>query len=158
MHLPRGVNTFCRPAAVESTGLRDAMATELPGRASRQIILVVDDDCDQRSAFGEMLTFAGYEVVIACDGQEALELLRGGLRPTVIVLDLAMPRMSGWAFLERLRGAERSMIPVLVTSGDARARPPTGADACLDKPVDAGTLRTVVRRLSSSASALVPRG
>jgi CheY-like chemotaxis protein len=128
------------------------MSTELAGRPGGQTILVVDDDCEQRSVFGELLRLAGYEVVVACDGQDALELLAAGLRPAVIVLDLAMPRMDGWAFLERLRGAEHSRIPVLVTSGDAHGQRPAGADACLDKPVDAGVFRSAVSRLSSAAS------
>src|SRR5512133_3936173 len=75
VRLPRVVNTFPLPRWSEATGVvRVRMASELSGRPSGPIILVVDDDCDQRSAFGEMLTLAGYEVVIACDGQEALEL------------------------------------------------------------------------------------
>lgn len=129
------------------------MATALTGRT----ILVVDDDCDQRSVVAELLTLAGYDVVAACDGQDALELLARGLHPILIVLDLAMPRMSGWAFLERLRGPERSTVPVLVTSGEAHGAPPAGADAWLDKPVDAAVLRAVVGRLSS-ASGERPRG
>jgi CheY-like chemotaxis protein len=119
-------------------------------------VLVVDDDCDQRSAFAELLRIAGYEVVVACDGQDALELLDAGLRPAVIVLDLAMPRMSGWAFLERLRERGRSRIPVLVTSGDASDRPPSGADGCLRKPVDAGAFRSEVGRLSSAHGGVTP--
>jgi CheY-like chemotaxis protein len=121
-------------------------------------ILVVDDDCDQRSAFADLLAFAGYVVVVACDGQEALDLLAGGLRPAVIVLDLAMPRVSGWTFLERVRATEHSSVPVLVTSGDARVRPPIGAHACLDKPVDAGVFRSLVGQLCSTAGGHVPQG
>jgi CheY-like chemotaxis protein len=134
------------------------MSTELTGRPGSQTILVVDDDCEQRAAFDELLTLAGYQVVVACDGQDALELLRGGLRPTVIVLDLAMPRMSGWVFLEHLRGPEQSSVPVLVTSGDTPSRAPSGADACLHKPVDAGVFRSEIGRLSSAASGRVSRG
>lgn len=134
------------------------MPMELTGPPSGQTILVVDDDCEQRAAFDELLTLAGYEVVVACDGQQALELLRDGLRPTLIVLDLAMPRMSGWAFLEHLRGPEQSSIPVLVTSGEAPDPPPSGADACLHKPVDVGVFRSEVGRLSAAAGGRAPRG
>ncbi|HEX9050799.1 MAG TPA: response regulator [Anaeromyxobacter sp.] len=133
------------------------MATEATRPTAGRTILVIDDDGEQRALLGELLTLAGYAVVVACDGQDALELLRGGLRPAVIVLDLAMPRMSGWTFLERLRGPERSSIPVLVTSGDARARPPSGADGCLLKPVDAGAFRSEIGRLSSARRAGTPR-
>jgi CheY-like chemotaxis protein len=124
---------------------------------SGRTILVVDDDCDQRSAFADLLAYAGYQVAVACDGQEALDLLAEGLRPAVVVLDLAMPRMSGWAFLERLRATEHASVPVLVTSGDARARPPVGADACLDKPVDVAAFRSLVGQLCSAAGGFVPQ-
>jgi CheY-like chemotaxis protein len=121
------------------------------GRPSARTILIVDDDCDLRTVVAELLSLAGYEVAVACDGQDALELLWRGLRPMLIVLDLAMPRMSGWAFLERLRGPERSSVPVLVTSADVREEQlPAGADACLRKPVDATLLRALVGRLSSA--------
>jgi CheY-like chemotaxis protein len=134
------------------------MPTALTGQRGDRTILVVDDDCDQRAVAAELLTHAGYDVVAACDGQDALERLQSGLRPSLIVLDLAMPRMSGWAFLERLRGPERSTVPVLVTTGDAQARPPAGADACLDKPLDAAVFRSVVGRLSSAARPQDPVG
>lgn len=127
------------------------MGAAMGGALARHTVLVVDDDCDQRSAAAELLALAGYDVVVACDGQEALELLWAGLHPVLIILDLAMPRMSGWAFLERLRGVERSTVPVIVTSGEPRASPPAGADAWLGKPVDLAQLRAVVGRLSSAA-------
>jgi CheY-like chemotaxis protein len=125
---------------------------------SGRTILVVDDDPDQRAVAAELLTLIGYEVVVACDGHDALELLRAGLRPRVIVLDLAMPRMNGWAFLEHLRGPERSAVPVVVTSGDVGTRRPEGADLCLEKPIDPSELRSAVARLDAAAPDLVPNG
>lgn len=159
MHLRAGVNRFLLPAR-ERCGRTEysAMPPGSKGADAGRTILVVDDDCDQRSAFADLLAYAGYQVVVACDGQEALDLLFGGLSPAVIVLDLAMPRMSGWAFLERVRATEHSSVPVLVTSGDARARPPIGADACLDKPVDARVFRSLVGQLCSAAAGQVPQG
>jgi two-component system chemotaxis response regulator CheY len=118
-------------------------------RATRFTILVVDDDADQRAAVSDLLLARGYAVVVACDGQEAVELLESGLRPSVIVLDLNMPRMDGWAFLRHLRGAAHSSVPVLVTSAAARERRPAGADACLEKPVEPEGLGAIVRRLSA---------
>lgn len=125
------------------------------GSAGRTI-LVVDDDPEQRAVAAELLTVVGYDVVVACDGQDALELLRAGLRPSVIVLDLAMPRMDGWAFLDRLRGPERSAVPVVVTSGDVATRRPEGADLCLEKPIDPTELRSAVARLDPAARDEVP--
>jgi CheY-like chemotaxis protein len=114
-------------------------------------ILVIDDDEEQRSCLAELLSCAGYEVAVAGDGQHALELLGDGLQPALIVLDLTMPRMDGWAFLEHLRGS-RATIPVLVTSAAVTQRPPIGADACLEKPLDARAFREAVARLSRAGA------
>ncbi len=126
-------------------------ATGESGGSREGPVLVIDDDPDQRTALAELLSERGYSVVLARDGQEALELLQGGLCPRVIVLDLTMPRMDGWTFLAHLRGAACSDVPVLVTSAVARERPPAGADACIEKPVEAAHFRATVARLSSGA-------
>jgi CheY-like chemotaxis protein len=120
---------------------------------TRSTILVVDDEADQRAAISDLLSARDYAVVVACDGQEAAKLLEAGLRPSVIVLDLDMPTMDGWAFLRHLRGATHSSVPVLVTSAAARDGPPTGADACLEKPVEPEGLRALVGRLSRVSAA-----
>jgi two-component system chemotaxis response regulator CheY len=124
-----------------------AAAESASGRRDRTV-LVVDDDAIQRAAVAELLSSRGYEVVVACDGQEAVELLQDGLRPSVIVLDLTMPRMDGWTFLAHLRRIAHSAVPVLVTSAAASERPPAGADACLEKPIKAAQLREMVAWLS----------
>ena len=61
-------------------------------------ILIVDDDKDVRIALAELLEGEGYTVAGAHNGQEALQLMRGGLHPAVILLDLMMPVMDGWDF------------------------------------------------------------
>jgi two-component system response regulator MprA len=127
--------------------------TTLEGDRGRGPILVVDDDVDQRACVTELLSLKGYAVVVACDGQDALDQLSGGLRPLVIVLDLAMPRMDGWSFLERLRGPVHSTVPVLVTSATVAERPPAGADACMEKPLDCGAFSALVARLFAGACA-----
>jgi CheY-like chemotaxis protein len=116
-------------------------------------ILVVDDDADARLAYAALLSAHGYSVVVASDGGEAVDLLEAGLRPSVIVLDLNMPTMDGWAFLRHLRRTARSAIPVVVTSGDVRERPAMGEDAWLEKPVAPDRFYAIVARLSADASA-----
>jgi two-component system, chemotaxis family, chemotaxis protein CheY len=118
-------------------------------RPTGSTILVVDDDAVQRASVSDLLSTRGYAVVVACDGQEAVELLESGLRPRVIVLDLNMPRMDGWAFLRHLRGAAHSSVPVLVTSAAAREPTPTEADARLEKPLEPEGLRAMVGRLAA---------
>lgn len=120
------------------------------GETRAQTILVVDDDEAQRTVVAELLSARGYAVVVARDGEDAVALLEAGLRPCLIVLDLAMPKMDGWAFLAHLRETARSPVPVLVTSATSRERPPEGADACLEKPFEAAQLRAEVARLSTA--------
>lgn len=66
-------------------------------------ILVVEDDNGIRESIVEILGYEGFQVHSACDGQEALDLLAGGLTPCWILLDLTMPRMDGIEFLKHIR-------------------------------------------------------
>jgi CheY-like chemotaxis protein len=79
-------------------------------------ILVIDDDSDIREVVGEALQFAGYEVATARDGREGLAQARS-FRPTLILLDLMMPTMSGWEFrAAQLRDEALADIPVVVVT------------------------------------------
>ena len=81
-------------------------------------ILVVEDDAALRAMVGELLQDRGYAVETAETGQAAWEELRNGSRPCLILLDLMMPSMTGWDFLQKIR-TEPSLdgIPVVVLSG-----------------------------------------
>lgn len=113
-------------------------------------VLVVDDDEGFRAIVMELLEGFGYEVLAAENGVEALDLLRGGLRPCVILLDLMMPKMNGWEFLESRRHEPAlAQIPVAVLSGvdDLRTKAASlGVNASLRKPVDLDTLLGVIER------------
>ena len=91
-------------------------------------VLVVDDDDDFRVLIRAQLHNAGYEVLDARDAASAMHIART-MRPDVITVDLLMPGLDGWDFIERLRGEEAlSRIPVIVVSGvpeagDSRRRP-----------------------------------
>jgi CheY-like chemotaxis protein len=115
--------------------------------APKCTILVVDDDEGIREALAEILELSGYRVAVAADGQVAVDMLEVGLEPAAIILDLMMPRMDGWTFLDRLRHDPKHQgIPVVVTSAVAWETPP-GADACLQKPFDIAQLDRAVARL-----------
>ena len=91
------------------------------GEAERRALVVEDDD-DIRDVVSMLLTVLGFEVRDAANGELALEVLRSGWLPTLIVLDLMMPVMNGWAFRaaqRRIAGAAK--IPVIVLSA---RRPP----------------------------------
>jgi DNA-binding response OmpR family regulator len=74
-------------------------------------ILVADDDADVRGLVAGLLERAGYRVIGAADGREALRLLYAR-RPALVVLDVTMPGLDGWQVLERIR--EVSDVPVLM--------------------------------------------
>src|SRR5262249_55205615 len=104
-------------------------------------ILVVEDDNDVRDAMVHVLQSEGYAAIPAVDGMDALERLQGGLSPCVILLDLMMPRMDGWQFIEEHR-RRRSETPIIVvsaygtserlrTAGVEYMRKPVGIDALL---------------------------
>ena len=109
-------------------------------------ILVVDDDHDIRELTTEVLVLAGYRVRSARNGRVALEQARR-LRPDLIVLDLMMPEMSGWEFLEAQREDTllHSIPVIVVTAGtDTYAE---GAAALMRKPLDVRLLLAIVARL-----------
>jgi two-component system response regulator MprA len=101
-------------------------------------VLLVDDDEDIRESLAYVLQAEGYRVELASNGQEALERLHSGPAPSVVVLDLMMPVMSGWRFLEEL-SALQSTVPVLVVSAAVPPKP-AGVAGCLGKPFDLDTL------------------
>ena len=92
------------------------------------VILIVDDDYAMAESMQDFLEGEGFEVVTAAEGRAALDRLRRGLRPCVILLDLMMPRMNGWEFRdEQLQDGNLKDIPIVVVSAfpldpDARAR------------------------------------
>ncbi len=120
---------------------------EQAGEARRALVLVIEDDSDIRDTLVESLEECGFSVAAADDGEEALHVLDGGLEPDVLVLDLMMPRMDGWALLKRLRADPRhARRPVLVISAAADTGS-LGASACLAKPFHLDEFDRTVARL-----------
>ena len=103
-------------------------------------VLVVEDNAEVRHALVALLEGEGYRVAEAADGVSALRLLRAGeVQPCLIVLDLMMPRMSGWDFrMEQSSDLRLAGIPVVVVSADPLASQAErmGAAAVLSKPAD----------------------
>ena len=102
-------------------------------------MLVVDDDRDLRETLRDVLVLAGFTVRTACNGEEALVVLRENARPDVILLDLSMPVMDGATFRhEQRKDPAISSIPVIVFSATAslsdKARG-LDAQAVLKKPL-----------------------
>jgi two-component system, chemotaxis family, chemotaxis protein CheY len=113
-------------------------------------ILVVDDDETVREAITETLELEGYRVDSAADGLQALEKVKTAA-PDAIVLDLMMPVMDGFTFLEQCRRDELCPgTPIVVTSAVhqlAKTASALHVDACLAKPFDLDELLAIVERL-----------
>jgi CheY-like chemotaxis protein len=107
-----------------------------------QTVLIVEDEVTTRDTLVELLGTEGREIVTAGDGQEALDRLTQIPRPCLIVLDLMMPRMTGFEFLRRQsKDPSIAGIPTIVVSGTTL---PAGAKHQLAKPVDVGRLMALV--------------
>ncbi len=121
------------------------------GRERR--VMVVEDDEDIRELVVQVISDLGFESVGFADGSAALAALRRpGALPSVILLDLEMPGMTGWEFRrEQLADPLLAGIPVVVASG---ANPASiEANAYLAKPYGTAELCQVLARLSLRASA-----
>lgn len=125
-------------------------------------VLVVDDDLDVRATLREMVEEAGLRVFEAPNGQAALDILGSTSEADihVILLDLRMPIMSGWDFLDRVRRDVRiSRIPVVIVSATAStsetAEHPSVV-ACVQVPYVMSRLREIVTSLAPAASTRRP--
>jgi CheY-like chemotaxis protein len=115
----------------------------------KQAVLIVDDDRDIRAALGELLAEDGYEVATATNGAEALELLRNSSPPCMVLLDLMMPVMDGYEFLEeQKRDPALAPVPVaIMTASDRVDRDRTNPAPVLRKPIKVGALASVMKHL-----------
>jgi two-component system response regulator ResD len=118
-------------------------------KRSGRRVLVVDDDEAMRAALVDVLHNGGYQVSEARDGQEAMGTLEHDAAPSLVLLDLMMPRMNGWQVLEAMeRTAGLAEIPVIVlTAFDAKAGLPAGCHV-LHKPFDRDVLLAEVQALT----------
>jgi CheY-like chemotaxis protein len=126
-------------------------------------IYVVDDDTDLRETLGELLEEEGYRPRLCENGRVALDRLRGGDRPGLILLDLMMPEMNGWQFREaQLEDPRLRDIPVVVmTASRGFEGHPITASEVLYKPIGLGELieaveRNATRQEGARRSALPP--
>ena len=114
-------------------------------------VFIVEDDPDTREMLGKFLELEGFHVETAANGRQALDLLSGGLKASVIVLDLMMPIMDGWQFRrEQVRNSALAAIPVIVVSAAGKERLANiEANSYLTKPID---LEELLREVSMFCS------
>lgn len=116
------------------------------------LVLCADDDEDILSLVSLRLQRAGFQVATAADGDEAVEIARSRL-PALAVLDVMMPKRTGYEVLAELRGDEalRGMKVILLSArvqeGDVARGMDAGADAYLAKPFKAQDLVAKVQEL-----------
>jgi DNA-binding response OmpR family regulator len=114
-------------------------------------VLVIDDDLDTRHLYSEYLRSKGWTVFSAADGRMGLNKVNE-LRPDVIVVDLAMPRVDGWTVLKNVRESSVTAdITVVVVSALDDSRDEAyyaGCDAYLKKPCSPEVLYLQIRALS----------
>jgi len=120
------------------------------------LVLCADDDEDILSLVSLRLRRAGFEVAMAADGEQAVQIARDR-RPVLAVLDVMMPKRTGYEVLAELRGDEalRGMKVILLSArvqeGDVARGMDAGADAYLAKPFKAQDLVSKVEELLSQA-------
>ena len=123
---------------------------------SGPLILVVDDYEDAREMYSEYLTYCGFRVAEARNGNEALEQAFS-LKPDLILMDLSLPGMDGWEATKVLKSDDRTKhSPVVALTGHALAGASEGAkragcDSFVTKPCLPDDLVVEVRRMLSLA-------
>jgi CheY-like chemotaxis protein len=116
------------------------------------LVLIVDDDADNRETLAEVLSDDGYLVEAAASAADALARIEGGLRPDLVLLDLMMPGMSGEELIEHIRrGGLVEDVPLVVLSARTDWSPPPGVQA-LRKPAGLQEVLATVRASVSRSS------
>jgi DNA-binding response OmpR family regulator len=118
----------------------------------RKRILVIDDDLPLRGMLAAALRQHGFQVLLAGDGLEGHRALTIH-HPHLIVLDLAMPNVNGWDFLQRLKETGHiGLVPIIVVSAHLRVEPQAvlqmGVNAILPKPFNLPELIDLIEHLS----------
>ncbi len=141
------------------------MTKEIQGEStdSKQKILVVDDEASIRRILETRLKMAGYSVVTAEDGEEAVELFNK-TNPDIVILDVMMPKMDGYGVTREIRRVSDIPIIILTALGDVSERITgleLGADDYVIKPFSPKELEARVKavlRRTVSKDITIPTG
>jgi CheY-like chemotaxis protein len=115
-----------------------------------KLVLVVEDDPDLRETLIDALSSFGCTAAAACNGRDALDQLRAGARPQVILLDLMMPVMDGWEFRkQQLADPKLADIPVVALSAHEELKK-FPAPVLLKKPLQLAELQRALSRFGAA--------
>ena len=121
-----------------------------------QTVMLVEDNGFTRDGLAAILRKNGYDVVAVGNGLEALDRLDAGPAPDVILLDMLLPVLDGWHFLERLqKRRSKDTPPIVVTTGTILTREWAESHGCagfLKKPVEETQLLAELRHVLPSTA------
>jgi PAS domain S-box-containing protein len=139
------------PAISRREAVSESTTKETGPKGGTETILVVNDEESVRGMIGQILSRAGYKLMTACDGKEALDLYKQeGAKISLVILDLMMPKMGGQKCLEELLKIN-PQAKVLIATGVSSNNQQTsltidsGAKVVIHKPYDINLLLTTVR-------------
>lgn len=116
-------------------------------------ILIIEDDVSIRELLVELLESEGYKVFSAENGLEALSILNKGTKLNLIIVDLMMPVMDGYAFRkEQLKNDSWSNIPTIVMSAESNAKEKLksyNVTAFFSKPIELETILQMIKKYAS---------
>ncbi|WP_432574008.1 response regulator [Kineococcus sp. SYSU DK005] len=119
-------------------------------------VMLVDDSPTMLMSIKSVLTKAGISVETAGDGQEALDRIKAGLKPNLVISDVNMPRLDGISFVREARRAGLRFTPILMLTTESEQSKrdeakAAGATGWLVKPVQPDALMTVIRQVVPGA-------
>ncbi len=118
----------------------------------KQVVLIADDSSTVRKFVTFSLASQSLEVVTAVDGMDALEKISQTPQVDLIIVDLNMPNMDGFEFIQNVRGSElHRNVPIIILSSERgeeskRRGKEVGADAYIEKPFDAKNIEYQVSK------------
>jgi CheY-like chemotaxis protein len=119
---------------------------------STGLILIVEDNEATRAGLVKVVEAAGYRTASVVNGREALDYLDSRPSPDLILLDMLLPVLDGWHFLEEIQKAKRVAAPIIVTTGTILTRQWAQDHGCagfIHKPIDVQELLQEIQRCIS---------
>ena len=115
---------------------------------TRRNILVIEDDKPIRDMMKAVLELEGYQVVCAENGKHGIDAILKAAPPDVILLDMMMPVMSGWDFIDFMRtNASGAQIPIIIVSAFTETARTVQPDAIVNKPIHLKDLLGAIEKL-----------